>query len=161
MDRSIRTQKSPTSISGDGLKTREAKAVVKPHCRHAQKTSTTAWRTETPFEGRSEDPERVVGLFGSQVLFIAILVLSLWMIVTQQVPTAPTELPKPWRVDILHGKKVELMLLNGIGTSLADRIIEYRETHVLNTPEDLLEVHGIGPVKVERLRRTIVFTEDP
>jgi competence ComEA-like helix-hairpin-helix protein len=53
------------------------------------------------------------------------------------------------------------MLLNGIGTSLADRIIEYRETHVLNTPEDLLEVHGIGPVKVERLRRTIVFTEDP
>jgi len=100
-------------------------------------------------------------LFGSQVLFIAILVLSLWIIGTQQIPTAPNDLPKPWRVDILRGKKVELMLLNGIGTSLADRIIEYRETHVLNTPEDLLEVHGIGPVKVERLRRTIVFTEDP
>ena len=83
------------------------------------------------------------------------------MIITQEVPTAPTELPKPWRVDIRHSNKVELMLLDGIGTSLADRIIEYRELHVLSTPEDLLGVHGIGPKKVERLRRTIVFTEDP
>jgi competence protein ComEA len=71
------------------------------------------------------------------------------------------ELAKPWRVDIRHSKKVELMLLDGIGTSLADRIIAYRETHPLNTPEDLMEIHGIGPIKVERFRRTIVFTEEP
>ncbi len=51
------------------------------------------------------------------------------------------------------------MLLEGIGSSLADRILVYRERHTLNCPEDLLQVHGIGPIKIERCRRTIAVTE--
>ncbi|MBC8202230.1 MAG: helix-hairpin-helix domain-containing protein [Planctomycetes bacterium] len=82
------------------------------------------------------------------------------MIIFEQVPTAPNQLYSPWRVDIQHAPKDELMLLEGIGTSLADRIIVYRETHLLKTPEDLLQVHGIGQIKVERCRRAIAFPED-
>ena len=83
----------------------------------------------------------------------------MWLIVSEQVATAPNELHSPWRVDIQRAPKDELMLLEGIGTSLADRIIVYRELHTLHCPEDLLHVHGIGPIKVERCRRTIAATE--
>ncbi len=82
------------------------------------------------------------------------------MIVFERIPTAPNELHAPWRVDIQHAPKDELMLLEGIGSSLAERIILYRETHRLKSPEDLLQVHGIGPIKVARCRRTVASSED-
>ncbi|MDP7009556.1 MAG: helix-hairpin-helix domain-containing protein [Phycisphaerales bacterium] len=54
-----------------------------------------------------------------------------------------------------HATKEELMLLEGIGTSLASRIIAYRKAHVLESAEDLQQIHGIGPMKVARLQRTV------
>ena len=51
----------------------------------------------------------------------------------------------------------QLERLPGIGPVLAQRIVEYRE---LNGPfqsiEDLLEVEGIGPIKLESLARYLV-----
>jgi competence ComEA-like helix-hairpin-helix protein len=94
------------------------------------------------------------------LLFILILMASFSLIAFEQVPTAPSQFHAPWRVDIQHAPKDELMLLEGIGNSLADRIIEYRETHTLNSADDLLHVHGIGPIKVSRCRRTIACTEN-
>ena len=50
----------------------------------------------------------------------------------------------------------ELMLLNGIGEVLAQRIVEYREEHgPFNQPSDLLNVKGIGPAKLEGMMEQI------
>lgn len=94
------------------------------------------------------------------MLFVIIILVSSWLIFSQQVATAPNIIQQPWRVDLQHANKHELMLLSGIGTSLADRIITYRETNMINNAQELQNIHGIGPVKVERLRRTIVSEED-
>jgi len=52
----------------------------------------------------------------------------------------------------------ELTVLPGIGEVLASRIVEYRSKHgFFEKPEDLLKVNGIGPAKLERIRRHIKF----
>lgn len=51
---------------------------------------------------------------------------------------------------------VELEGLPGIGPSLAEKIIEYREIHGLfNSVDELLDVSGIGPAKLDQLRDLI------
>ena len=45
-----------------------------------------------------------------------------------------------------------LELLPGIGRILADRIVEYRQTHRFQQPVDLTEVKGVGPRLYEQLR---------
>lgn len=50
----------------------------------------------------------------------------------------------------------ELILLPGIGTALAERIIAYREEHGgFRTMEELMKVSGIGQVKYERIKEFI------
>lgn len=93
-------------------------------------------------------------------MFIIVLVLSFWLMFTDTVGTAPEELQQAWRVDILHASRSELMILPGIGPALADRIVEYRASNPLSTPEDLARIHGIGPATVEDVRRLVVFEED-
>lgn len=51
-----------------------------------------------------------------------------------------------------------LTTIRGIGPTLASRIIEYREEKgAFRSPEDLLEVRGIGKVKLARLEKEISF----
>ena len=45
-----------------------------------------------------------------------------------------------------------LELLPGIGRTLADRIVEYRQHHRFEREVDLTDVDGIGPKTFERLR---------
>lgn len=45
-----------------------------------------------------------------------------------------------------------LELLPGVGKILADRIVEYRQTHRFDRPVDLTEVKGIGAKLLEQLR---------
>jgi len=48
--------------------------------------------------------------------------------------------------------------LSGIGPSKAEAIVEYREKHgPFKTPEDLLEVPGIGEKTLERIKADLVF----
>jgi len=56
-------------------------------------------------------------------------------------------------VDVNAATVADLEALPGIGPVLAARIVEYRRTHGrFQRPEDLLEVEGIGPRLLERLR---------
>jgi competence ComEA-like helix-hairpin-helix protein len=62
--------------------------------------------------------------------------------------------PEPARlVDLNRATAAELDALPGIGPVLAGRIVAYRETHgAYRAVEDLLDVPGIGPTLLERLR---------
>lgn len=61
--------------------------------------------------------------------------------------------PKPAAVDVNHASAADLQSVPGIGKSLAQRIIDFREK---NGPfakvDDLLKVQGIGEKSLERLR---------
>lgn len=61
-------------------------------------------------------------------------------------------------VNVNTASQKELESLPGIGEVIAQRIIEYRETHgPFTTVEDLLKVKGIGPKKLEKLRDRVTF----
>lgn len=61
-------------------------------------------------------------------------------------------------VDVNSAGIEMLTTLPGIGESLAQRIIDHREAHgAFETPEDLLQVSGIGEKKLEELREYITI----
>ena len=52
----------------------------------------------------------------------------------------------------------ELEILNGVGPSIAKKIIEYRNSHGrFSKPEDLLNVKGIGEAKLEKMKPQILI----
>ena len=60
------------------------------------------------------------------------------------------ELERAGTIDINTASAAELDELPGIGPALAATIIEYREKHgPFRSAEELLEVYGIGEVKLE------------
>jgi competence protein ComEA len=59
----------------------------------------------------------------------------------------------PPTLDLTRATVAELERLPGVGAALARRIVETREARGgFRRPEDLLEVRGIGPATLERLR---------
>ena len=76
----------------------------------------------------------------------------------------PTPLPLPnssvpsEQVRINQATAGELELLPGIGPVLAETIIEYREANgPFQTEEDLLQVAGIGPAKLDAIRDLVII----
>ncbi|WP_212647189.1 ComEA family DNA-binding protein [Candidatus Enterococcus clewellii] len=55
-------------------------------------------------------------------------------------------------VPITMASYEELLLLDGIGTTLAQRIIDYRETTGFNSLDDLQNVKGIGPATIAKIK---------
>ncbi len=64
----------------------------------------------------------------------------------------------------------ELTTLPGIGQTRAESIVAFREAHrdpvdpgapVFRKPEDLEQIHGIGPKTVEKLRPRFDFSVEP
>jgi len=66
------------------------------------------------------------------------------------------------QLDANSATRAELMLLPRIGPTLADNIIEYRESlrprRAFSCPEDLDAVRRIGPATVDALRPYLRFT---
>lgn len=61
-------------------------------------------------------------------------------------------------VNINQGDVTELQRLKGIGPSMAQRIIDYRnENGLFQAPEDLQKVKGIGPAKYAKLKDQVTL----
>jgi len=84
-------------------------------------------------------------------LMLACVVL---LVTVMAIPIGATELTK---VNINTATVDQLASLNGIGEKYAAKIIEYREKHGLfKTPEDIMNVPGIGPKTFEQNKDRIV-----
>ncbi|MFW5923250.1 MAG: ComEA family DNA-binding protein [Planctomycetota bacterium] len=60
---------------------------------------------------------------------------------------------RPVRIDINSAEPYELELVNGIGATTAENIVNYRaESGRFRSLEDLRKVHGIGPQTLNELR---------
>jgi competence protein ComEA len=65
----------------------------------------------------------------------------------------PTELQRPYQVDLNRAGRAELLQVPGVGVSLAQRIQDYRgERGSFQSVTDLRQVKGVGPTTLERLR---------
>lgn len=77
--------------------------------------------------------------------------------VGERVLPADRELLPDERIDINRASAEELRLLPGIGESLSAAIVRYREEHgPFTSPEQLMEVPGIGEKRYEAIRDLIV-----
>lgn len=65
-----------------------------------------------------------------------------------------------FRLDINSATKLQLMELEGIGETLAERIIAYREQYgPFVKADDLLNVEGIGEIKLQAINEWIKVGE--
>jgi len=75
----------------------------------------------------------------------------------RRTPLAPRERLDPNLVDA-----VELARLPGVGPALSDRMVAFRKDRGwIHSADELLEVAGIGPSTLERLRPHLVFSPPP
>jgi len=66
------------------------------------------------------------------------------------------------KININTATEQELIQLHGVGSKYAANIIEYREKYgPFKTPEDLMQVSGIGQKTFEKNRETIIVEESP
>lgn len=76
-------------------------------------------------------------------------------IATKSRASKPADVQFP--IDLNRATAEQLEAIPGIGPTLAQRIIEYRQTHGrFHSVEELLEVRGIGPKRLEQLRAYVV-----
>ncbi len=69
---------------------------------------------------------------------------------------------KAHRIDINTAGEEELQQLDGIGPVLAQRIMDWRTTEgPFTCPEDLLQVRGIGPKTLAKMRYQMTIEEEP
>lgn len=57
------------------------------------------------------------------------------------------------KIELRTATKQDLMKIPGIGEVLAQRIIDYRQLHGLTSIDELINVNGIGPALLERIKQ--------
>jgi len=100
------------------------------------------------------------------IAFILVLPLLIYFNRTTTLISVPNinKAPNAAQVDVIIDGKINintadakvLSMLNGVGIETAQRIIEYRNDHgAFHSLDELLDVKGIGNVKLNKLRNYI------
>jgi len=114
------------------------------------------------YNGSIRRPARVAGLAMSQFARASRIVLLAGLIASALVAGASTSFAEPAPingvVNVNTASSEELQLLPGVGEVRAEAIIQVRkEKGGFKQVNDLLEVKGVGPTMVERLRAHMVL----
>jgi competence protein ComEA len=64
------------------------------------------------------------------------------------------------KVNINTAGKEQLVTLKGVGEALAQRIIDYRKDHPFQTPEEIMNVKGVGEKTFETNRERIIVKDE-
>ena len=65
------------------------------------------------------------------------------------------------KIDLNTATSEELQMLNGVGPSTADAIIQYRDAHgQFKTIDELANVKGIGDKKLEKLSNDLTVSQN-
>jgi competence protein ComEA len=97
--------------------------------------------------GRAEDLEAVRGVGPATVERLRPFLDVRGVPARVRVPPRPPEL-----LNLNRAAPDELERLPGIGPALAERIVRRRREHLFASVDDLLDVRGIGPTTLDRLR---------
>lgn len=74
---------------------------------------------------------------------------------------APVVAADTAKINLNMATKEELLTLDGIGESYADRIIAYRETNgPFQSSEEIMQVKGIGEMTYEKIKDRIVVRQE-
>lgn len=105
-------------------------------------------------EERAAGDRRLIIVFGSLFLIImTVQYLSLALNRPEPLPWQRGEAFQAFRVDINSATWIEWSQLDGIGPTLAHRIVADRKVNgPFRTIDDLARVEGIGPVTLNRIR---------
>lgn len=68
-----------------------------------------------------------------------------------------TKVEQTNKISLNKATKEELMTLKNIGSTKADAIIEYRETHEFKKIEELMNIKGIGQATFEKIKDNITI----
>ena len=94
-------------------------------------------------------------LFGAHVVCVLLILGNVLLMFTASLPLSSDTTFAPYRISLQSAPASELELLPGIGPAMAQKIVAYRLEHNINNPDDLIEIHGIGPSKIEGIRRLV------
>lgn len=137
------------------------------------RTESTAVRPQPSMAGVPTEPVSVWGLSRGDRWFLAVMLAVLAGLLTlharrevvrQSAPVtisrAPDAEPYIFRLDPNTATWVDWTQLEGIGPTLARRIIDDRQANgPYRTVDDLRRVKGIGPKTLEKMRPHLTFAE--
>uniref|UniRef100_A0A7C2PGZ8 Helix-hairpin-helix domain-containing protein n=1 Tax=Schlesneria paludicola TaxID=360056 RepID=A0A7C2PGZ8_9PLAN len=128
-------------------------------------------RSTTPSPSRAADDRRLWGLSRGDRWFLSVMLAVLAGLLAmhyrrdaarESEPVAVVRPQSPdyvFQLDPNTATWVEWTQLDGIGGTLAKRIVAHREEHgPFRTPEDLGRVKGIGPKTLDKMRPHLAFT---
>ncbi len=108
-----------------------------------------------PFLGLQREDQYFLGVLTIAILILAVIYLgrlSRWGTEPIEIDRQ-NQLPYEYQIDINQASWVEFAQLKQIGPALGKKIVAHRETHgPFASIEDLLQVKGIGPRKLEENR---------
>lgn len=109
-----------------------------------------------------ESSHRFVLRFHDQVTAVVLLACLFSFLLGSGTAGLPeTRRDYAFQVDLNRASAEELTVLPGIGEKLAEGIIQHREVGgPFGSPEEILDVKGIGPKKLEALRDSLFWPSE-
>ena len=89
---------------------------------------------------------------------VVITCLTLALVMAGFAPLMAEDMSK---INLNTATKEELLTLDGIGESYADRIIAYRENNgPFQSPEEIMQVKGIGEKTYQKIKDRIIVRQE-